>query len=249
MNQKRRDTLSAFTLIELLVVVAIIAMLAGLAVTAVPRAMNSARSTKCVSNLRQIVMASMSYSGDNNGVLVPVCIGTTGSDATVFRALLAPYLAADKTMAVFRCPADKMEVQRVLASTSAAIGYQPTSYGINTSASLPKFHTYLTHIVSFPMGSVPNPPSTIFLSDIGKPDSINGSPSTWTEKSKTITNASFGYAKMPNVWTSGDFDIYPRHPGGKCNVAFYDGHCASIDIAKDLIAHPPGDPDCLYDYH
>ncbi|MCU0791497.1 MAG: prepilin-type N-terminal cleavage/methylation domain-containing protein [Opitutaceae bacterium] len=59
----------AFTLIELLTVIAIIGILAAIIIPTVGKVRESAKSAKCVSNLRQINMAVKLYVEDNKGFL------------------------------------------------------------------------------------------------------------------------------------------------------------------------------------
>lgn len=60
----------AFTLIELLVVVSIIAVLVGILLPTLGRARLAARSAVCLSNMRQLQVASLMYSEDENGRLI-----------------------------------------------------------------------------------------------------------------------------------------------------------------------------------
>ncbi|QOJ13451.1 MAG: prepilin-type N-terminal cleavage/methylation domain-containing protein [Planctomycetia bacterium] len=62
-----RPTHGAFTLIELLVVIAVIALLLSLLLPALGRAREAGRSAKCLSNLRQVLVACRVYADDNRG--------------------------------------------------------------------------------------------------------------------------------------------------------------------------------------
>ena len=60
---------AAFTLVELLVVIAVIGVLASLLLPALGQAQDRARSTQCVSNLRQWGLAYRQYADDNKDFL------------------------------------------------------------------------------------------------------------------------------------------------------------------------------------
>ena len=63
MCQRKRG----FTLVELLVVIGIIAVLVGMLLPSLNRAREQARRIQCLSNIRQIAMGFLMYTGENKG--------------------------------------------------------------------------------------------------------------------------------------------------------------------------------------
>jgi prepilin-type N-terminal cleavage/methylation domain-containing protein/prepilin-type processing-associated H-X9-DG protein len=112
MNWSARRT--GFSLLELLVALAIVAVIAGLGHPVLLRARSTAEGAECMTHLRHLAAANITYSAEHDGSFCPAqdprnlmrWHGRRTSVRAPFDAAagyLAPYLGGDRT--VGRCPA------------------------------------------------------------------------------------------------------------------------------------------------
>jgi prepilin-type N-terminal cleavage/methylation domain-containing protein/prepilin-type processing-associated H-X9-DG protein len=94
---------SGFTLIELLVVIAIIAILAAILFPVFARAREKARQNTCLSNVKQLTLGFLMYTGDYDGYYPLGLAGQGGGWNTgpTWRGLIYPYV---KNVGIYRCP-------------------------------------------------------------------------------------------------------------------------------------------------
>jgi prepilin-type N-terminal cleavage/methylation domain-containing protein/prepilin-type processing-associated H-X9-DG protein len=139
----RRRSQHAFTLIELLVVIGIIALLAGLLQPAYSRAILSAKSAKCVANLRSLGVAITQAAADNNNQYPEIAqaavnpyAGVAGNTAKDLYDTLSPYGITTDTL---KCPVD------LTSSPSAYTQYaMPGTYGGSSYEWNPAFDDEVT---------------------------------------------------------------------------------------------------------
>ena len=212
----------AFTLIEFLVVVAAIGILAALLVPAFSSALQRAKATKDLSNLRQIAMLLQLYLNDKDAIL-PVINAAPGLGTTASPVIYPKYVATKK---IFQSPFDR----RADSETDAA----PVSYGINSNM-------YSTTGINGNMSKVVSPSSTIFIAP-----NYNGNPGvsgSWTGRTGS---APF----VPNLVPGGGggMTIGPQRNGAQINALFCDLHAetmifgpaTSAGTFKDTTSDPLG---------
>ena len=125
---ERKKRTRAFTLIELLVVIAIIAILAALLLPALAKAKERANRTKCLSNLKQVGLAFITWANDYDSKwpwLVRKVDGglnnINGESPISLNAYIHYSIISNElvTPAVLICPSDKAKLNRAASDFSA----------------------------------------------------------------------------------------------------------------------------------
>lgn len=234
-------------LLQMVVVVAILAILAALLFPALQKTLESARSAKCIGNLRQIGMGILSYTSDNNGIFPPFQEGTyttweyvghfeyngTLGNLAGWGGYIYPYLGGRGNWKVFVCPSDPHAAERNLtdytsngglgtgASYSLNAGYIGAPRGVSYNVSAENSagaQSRQVRITDLQWAS-----QTCLVAD----DSCKN---VWP------VNQSRPVGLLYAPWASAVY--HPQHSGG-LNVLYCDGHVAPTNLDFFRITSQP----------
>jgi prepilin-type N-terminal cleavage/methylation domain-containing protein/prepilin-type processing-associated H-X9-DG protein len=247
----RRSEIIGFTLIELLTVIAVIVILAALLLPVLARARSKAHAISCLSDERQLMLATLVYVNDYNDALpynlgvaeikkleekswfwnwtTPVMSWELDSDNTntvlLTQGGIGPYTSS--TAKVYRCPSDS-----VVSDIQAQAGWTARVRSYSMNAMVGNAGEYLQaganvnnpdYVQFLKLGQIPQP-ARIFVLTEEHPDSVND-----------------GYfLNQPDSYQWRRLPASYHH--GVANLAFADGH---LEGHKWLLAStkPPAHPD------
>ncbi len=218
---------SDFTLIELLVVIAIIAILAAMLLPALSAARERARASKCASNLKNVAMGSIMYTGDNKDYFVPCAVGNNNGRTSWATLIACPNAGAYiEAGMVFNCPSAPVYLEERWSAGNASFNnlvdwvWTKPAYGYNYGwPGGGRASGSVQNGKPFSIARVNDMSGLVMFGDCISTTGYNGTPAA----------DETGYFAMEAFETSGSNygTLWPRH-AGSANVSFADGHVETV---------------------
>jgi len=212
-----------FTLIELLLVIAVIAILASMLLPALGQAKERAQGLRCLGQFKQCNLAILQYAGDNRGYRP----AAYSPDAGLYWAgslIQGGYISDKLTNSVLLCPT---------APPAALDSSYNKCYGMMRDAPYRGQTETLSAQTAYRMDQSVFPSEDILIGD-----SLRTNPAPAGNQIYTVY-------KFYNTTTT--FQLHMRHLN-TLNASFYDGHAASLTLAKIKGLHTYNVPLAFGDY-
>ncbi|MEM7626870.1 MAG: DUF1559 domain-containing protein [Planctomycetota bacterium] len=233
MARTRSANPHGFTLIELLVVISIIALLVGILLPVLGNAREAARSTACLSNLRQMGIAVYAYALDYDKALPSVGLNHDGRPVEQGAWLFALSDYVDSEL-LYRCPSDESEFWDVFVPGTTPPRFRQVSYATNYMVS-DKFPGYASAGTGNPynkLTNIPRPTETIYTVELTERGSFAGADHVHPESWNTLNPDQIG------------LQVEHEQHAGKANYLLLDGHSTSYALEETyLVGSNLFDPD------
>jgi len=160
----KAESRQAFTLIELLVVIAIIAILAALLLPALSLAKQKAGATQCLSNVRQMMLATSMYAEANQGEYPWTFTGVVAGAGVCWFSYIQPQLTSTN---VLLCPTKQRNTRKFNYSYIFSDDLAVSGYGANFQIGgcrWPGGGWFFDPVLD---SGIVRPSATVYLSDSG----------------------------------------------------------------------------------
>jgi prepilin-type N-terminal cleavage/methylation domain-containing protein/prepilin-type processing-associated H-X9-DG protein len=211
---------SAFTLVELLVVVAIIALLLSILLPALGGARQAAIRAQCLSNIRQLEMAQVTYAAENEDRLI------AAGDGTEQGSWMTPLERHGATPEVRRCRADRSPYFTQAIPDTNPPRRRSTSYGINNYVS--PTHAPFGEEPIVRMQQVPRPARVVQLGELAETGSYAGADHLHAQDFYLAVAPQITIELMDMQMPLGRHGGQPKTWDAVLNFGFLDGHAESL---------------------
>jgi len=222
-KQYRGNSRRGFTLIELLVVIAIISILAAILFPVFARARENARRASCLSNIKQLGLATMMYAQDYDETYPQYHSDRPGGGTRItWTQMIAPYTStnssansnAGRAVQIYRCP---------------SVGYD-AEYAANSQIFCWPYNSTL-HVTK--MAALSAPASIYMIMDgssyiISSSYAVSPTNNYFVPGSRQLVSSAYQNA-VTSADRKSDFED-GRHFGGNV-IGFADGHAKWLKTA------------------